>query len=37
MNKYHIRKNSKIVDHDYKVRDKAILNDNSAFKYEAQY
>ena len=33
-NKDNIRENSKIVDHDYKVGDKVMLNNNAAFKYE---
>ena len=34
MNKDEIRENSKIVDHNYKVRYKVVLNNNTAFKYE---
>ena len=29
INKYHIRKNIKRVDHDYKVGDKFMLNNNA--------
>ena len=34
INKYDIRKNVKLVDHDYKVRDKVMLNNHSAYKNE---
>ena len=37
INKYDIRKNSKIVDHDYKVRDKFMPNNNASFKYDIPY
>ena len=33
INKYYIRKNNKGVDHDYKVRDKVVLNIYAAYKY----
>ena len=36
-NRYHIRENSKIVDHYYKVGDKVMLNNNDAYKYETPY
>ena len=32
INKDRIRKNSKRVDHNYKVGDKFMLNNNAAFK-----
>ena len=35
--KDNIRKNSKIVDHHYKVGDKFMITDNAAFKYETPY
>ena len=34
INEYNIRKKSKIVDHNYKVGDKVMLNNNTAFKYQ---
>ena len=34
INKDHICKNSKIVNCDYKVRDKLMLNNKAAFRYE---
>ena len=34
ISKDNIRKNIKRVDHDYKVGDKVILNNNADFKYE---
>ena len=37
INKYNIRKNSKRVDHDYKVKDKVTINIDAAFKYEIPY
>ena len=37
INKYKIRKNSKIVDHDYKFGEKVMLTNNAAFKYENPY
>ena len=37
INKYRIRENCKIIDHDYKVRDKVIITNNSNFKYEIPY
>ena len=37
INKDSIHKNSKIVDHGYKVRDKLILDTNAAFRYETTY
>ena len=37
INKDNIRENIKIVDHDYKVRDKVMLNNNAAYKYETPY
>ena len=33
INKYNIRKNIKLVDHEYKVVDKLILNNHAACKY----
>ena len=32
-----IHKNSKILDLDYKVRDKIMLNNNADFRYETRY
>ena len=37
VNKDNIPKNNKIVDHDYKVRDKVMLANNALYKYEAPY
>ena len=37
INKDNIFKDSKRVDHEYKVRDKNMLNDNIAKKYETPY
>ena len=37
INKYNIRKNSKRVDHDYKVVDKVMLNNNPALKFDMPY
>ena len=37
VNKDNIRKNSKIAYHDYKVGDKVMIVNNSAFKYETPY
>ena len=37
INKYNIQKNSKRVEHDYKVRDKVIINNHAAYKYEMPY
>ena len=37
IDKYNIHKNSRIVYHNFKVVDKLILNDNSAFKFETLY
>ena len=34
INKYNIIGNSKRVDHDYKVWDKFILDNNNSYKYE---
>ena len=34
INKYNTHKNSTIVDHNYKVRDKVIIKNNAALKYE---
>ena len=33
INKDNICKNNKIVDHDYKVRDKFMLNNHAAYKF----
>ena len=30
-------KNSKIIDHDYKIRDTVMLTNNYAYKYETPY
>ena len=32
-NKDNIRESGKILDHNYKVGDKLMLNNNAAFKY----
>ena len=37
INKDNIGKNGKILEHDYKVRDKVMLNDDSALKYKTLY
>ena len=37
INKYNIHKNSEILDHDYKVGDKVMLNNRSIFKFETLY
>ena len=37
INKHNITKNDKMVDHDYKVRDKVMLFNNALYKYEAPY
>ena len=37
VNKDNTHKTSKIVDHDLKVRDKFMLNNNNAFKYYTPY
>ena len=37
INKDNIRKNGKIVDHDYKVGDKVVLTNDADFKYETPY
>ena len=37
MNKYSIRENIKIVDHNYKVGDKLMLNNHAAYIYETPY
>ena len=37
INEYNIRENNKIFDHDYKARDKVMLNNNTAYKYETPY
>ena len=37
INNDNIRKNNKIVDHDYNVVDKFIIDNNSACKYEIPY
>ena len=37
INKYNIHKNNKRVDHEYKVRDKFILDNHAAYKYETPY
>ena len=37
INKYNIRENSKIVDHNYTVGDKVIINNNYSFKYTTPY
>ena len=35
--KDNIRKNSKIVEPDYSVRDKVMITNNAAYKYETPY
>ena len=35
--KDNIRKNNKVVDHNYKVGDKVMLNNHAAYKYETPY
>ena len=37
INKYNIHINRKRVYHDYRVRDKFMLNNNAAYKYEMPY
>ena len=37
INKNSIRKNSKIVERNYKVRNKVILNNNDVLRYETPY
>ena len=37
IHKYNIQENSKRVENDYKFGDKFMLNNKSAFKYEAAY
>ena len=37
INKDNIRENIKRVDHDYKLRDEFMLNNNAAYKYENPY
>ena len=37
VNKYNIRENGKTVEHAYTVRDKFMLANNVAFKYETSY
>ena len=37
INKDNIRKNRNQVDHDYKVGDKFMINNNTAYKYETPY
>ena len=37
IDKDNIRKNINRVDHDYKVRDKVMLTNNTAYKYETTY
>ena len=37
INKDHIRKNTKRVDHKYYVIDKVIINNHVAYKYENPY
>ena len=37
INKYNICKNSKILDHKYKVGDKVMLNNNYGFKHQSLY
>ena len=37
INKYHIRKNIKRVDHDYKVGDKFMLTNLTVKKYKTPY
>ena len=37
INKENIRKKSIIVDHDFKVGDKVMLNNHAAYKYETPY
>ena len=35
--KYNTHNNSKIVEHNYKVGDNVVLNNNDHFKYETLY
>ena len=37
INTYNLRKNSKIVDQEYKFRDKVILDSNADLKHETPY
>ena len=37
MNKSNVYENNKRVNHDYKVGDKVIINNNDAYKYETPY
>ena len=37
INKDNIRKNRNRVDHDYKVRDKVMITNHTAYKYETLY
>ena len=37
INKQNIHKNYKRVDHNYKARDKLMLNNHAAYKYEIPY
>ena len=37
INKENIQENIKRVDHDYKVKDKVMLDNNDAFKYDTPY
>ena len=37
INKDNVRGNKKIYEHKYKVRDKIILNNSPAYKYEMPY
>ena len=37
INKDNIRKNTNRFDHDYKVRDKLIINKHTAYKYETPH
>ena len=37
INKENIQENIKRFDHDYKVKDKVMLDNNDAFKYDTPY
>ena len=37
INKYNIHKNIKQIDHGYEARDKVMLNNHDAYKYETSY
>ena len=37
INKDNINRNNKGVDHDYKARDKVMLGNHAAYKYETPY